>query len=142
MPNEYYNELMKLAKKAFKKDEVPVSAMIVKDGKIIAKAYNTRKNKNNVFNHAEMLVIKKASGKLKDWRLEDCELYVTLKPCSMCEAAIKQSRIKTICYLVDKLDYKKEYNKTKIERTNIRTQSKEYLQYLQAFFQKKRDKTK
>ena len=128
--------------KAAKKDEVPVSAILVKDDHILAKAYNTRKNKKNVCNHAELLVIKKASRKLHDWRLNNCDIYVTLKPCAMCEAAIKQARIKNVYYLIDKLDFKKEYNKTNIEQTNIRTQSQEYLHYFQAFFQKKRDKNK
>ena len=88
MNDKYYNILMKLAKKATKHQDVPVSALIVKNNKIIAKAFNTKEKTNNVCNHAEVLVISKASRKLKDWRLNDCDLYVTLKPCSICENII------------------------------------------------------
>lgn len=140
MEEKYYNLLIDLAKKASKKNEVPVSAIIVKDNKIIAKSYNTRHRKKSVVNHAEILAIEKAAKKLKDWRLDNCDLYVTLKPCSMCESIIKQSRIKKVYYILDKPNEKKEYNKTEFIKANIRTQEQEYSQYLQAFFKKRRDK--
>lgn len=140
MDEKYYNKLIKLCQKAIKKNEVPVSAIIVKNNKIIASAFNTRNNKNSVLNHAEILAINKASKRLKDWRLDECELYVTLKPCNMCESIIKQSRIKQVTYLLDKIDNKKEYYKTKIAQANIRTQEEAYAAYLKAFFQKRRDK--
>ncbi len=140
MEEKYFDILLKLAQKAAKKDEVPVSALITYNNKVIAKAYNTRVSKKNVCNHAEMLVIKKASRKLKDWRLQDCDLYVTLKPCPMCESAIKQARINNVYYLLEKPSSKKEYNKTKFTKANIRTQEQTYAQYLSDFFQKKRDK--
>ncbi len=142
MPEEYYELLLKLAKKAACKDEVPVSAILVKNNKVLAKAYNTRISHHSVCDHAEMLVIKKASRKLHDWRLEDCDVYVTLKPCNMCEAALKQARIKNVYYILDKLPFKKEYNQTNIKQTYVREQQEEYLHYFQAFFQKKRDKMK
>ncbi len=141
MPEKYFQILIKLAEQAYEHDEVPISAILVKDDKIIAKAYNTKESTHNVTNHAEMLVIKKASGKLKTWHLEDCDIYVTLKPCPMCESALKQAHIRNVYYLLDKLDYKKEYTKTKIVKANIRTQKDEYYQYLKGFFQKKRDKS-
>jgi len=84
------------AKKAYKKEEVPVGAVIVKNGKIISRAYNKKENKKDTTNHAEILAIKKASKKLKSWRLTDCEMYVTLEPCSMCAGALIQSRIKKV----------------------------------------------
>ncbi len=140
MPEEYYNILIKLAKKAMSKGEVPVSAIIVNNNKVIAKSSNSRQKKYDVCNHAEINVIKKASKKNKDWRLNNCDLYVTLKPCSMCESIIKQSRIKNVYYLLDKPTEKKEYNKTSFEKQNISTQEKQYSRYLKAFFQKKRDK--
>ena len=118
MNDKYYSILMKLAKKATKHQDVPVSALIVKNNKIIAKAFNTKEKTNNVCNHAEVLVISKASRKLKDWRLNDCDLYVTLKPCSICENIIKQSRIQNVYYLLSKPNNKKEYNKTKFVETN------------------------
>lgn len=140
MDDKFYKILMKLCQKAMKKKEVPVSAIIVKNNKIIASAYNTRNRKKSVLNHAEVLAISKASKRLKDWRLDDCELYVTLKPCSMCESIIKQSRIKKVTYLLNKIDNKKEYYKTEIAQANIRTQEEAYSAYLKAFFQKQRDK--
>lgn len=131
---------MKLAKKATKHQDVPISALIVKNNKIIAKAFNTKEKTNNVCNHAEVLVISKASRKLKDWRLNDCDLYVTLKPCSICENIIKQSRIQNVYYLLSKPNNKKEYNKTKFVETNNSMQKEEYSQYLSDFFKLRRDK--
>lgn len=95
---------LKEAKKAYDKGEVPVGAVIVKDGKIIAKAYNLKEVKNDTTNHAEILAIKKASKKLNSWRLIDCEMYVTLEPCSMCAGALIQSRIKKV--YIGAMDYK------------------------------------
>lgn len=95
---------LKEAKKAYDKGEVPVGAVIVKDGKVIAKAYNLKEVKNDTTNHAEILAIKKASKKLNSWRLIDCEMYVTLEPCSMCAGALIQSRIKKV--YIGAMDYK------------------------------------
>ena len=131
---------MKLAKRASAKNEVPVSAIIVKNDKIISKAFNKREQSHNVLAHAEVIAIKKASKKLKTWRLFDCDLYVTLKPCSICENIIKQSRIRNVYYLIDKPDTKKEYNKTKFSKMNICTYEQMYGLILKNFFQKKRDK--
>lgn len=95
--DEYYmKEALVQAQKAYKKLEVPVGAVIVKDGTIIARAYNQKENKNDTTNHAEILAIKKASKKLKSWRLSGCKMYVTLEPCSMCAGALIQSRISKI----------------------------------------------
>ena len=89
-------EALKEAKKAYKKLEVPVGAVIVKDGEIIARAHNLKETKNDTTKHAEILAIQKASKKLDAWRLEECEMYVTLEPCTMCAGAIINSRIKKI----------------------------------------------
>ncbi len=93
---EFMEEALKEAKKAYKKLEVPVGAVIVKDGKIIAKAYNLKETKSDTTKHAEILAIQRASKILQSWRLLDCEMYVTLEPCSMCAGAIINSRIKKI----------------------------------------------
>ena len=94
---EYYmKQAIKEAEKAYKKLEVPVGAIIVKDGKIIARAYNQKESKTDTTKHAEILAIQKASKKLKSWRLIDCEMYVTLEPCTMCAGAIIHSRIKKV----------------------------------------------
>ena len=94
---EYYmKQALKEAEKAYEKLEVPVGAIIVKDGKIIARAYNQKESKTDTTKHAEILAIQKASKKLKSWRLIDCEMYVTLEPCTMCAGAIIHSRIKKV----------------------------------------------
>ena len=94
---EYYmKEALKEAKKAYKKLEVPVGAIIVKDDKIIARGYNKKESSNNCIMHAEIDAIKKASKALDNWRLNDCEMYVTLEPCVMCAGAIVSSRIKKV----------------------------------------------
>lgn len=92
------SEALKEAKKAYIKKEVPVGAVIVKDGKVIARAHNLREKKKNALAHAEILCINKSCKKLKNWRLEECEMYVTLYPCDMCMGAIKQSRISKVYY--------------------------------------------
>lgn len=89
-------EALKEAKKAYDKLEVPVGAVIVKDGKIISRAHNLKETKYDTTKHAEILAIQKASKKLNSWRLIDCEMYVTLEPCSMCAGAIINSRIKKV----------------------------------------------
>ncbi|MBR3152154.1 MAG: tRNA adenosine(34) deaminase TadA [Clostridia bacterium] len=93
---KFMRQALKEAKKAFDKEEVPIGAVIVKDGKIIARAHNLKETKKNTICHAEILAIQKASKKLDAWRLQDCEMYTTLEPCSMCAGAIINSRIKKI----------------------------------------------
>ena len=96
MQEKFMKEALKEAKKAYDKLEVPVGAVIVKDGKIISRAHNLKETKCDTTNHAEILAIQKASKKLKSWRLLDCEMYITLEPCSMCAGAIINSRIKKV----------------------------------------------
>lgn len=91
--NDFMREALKEAKKAYKKLEVPVGAVIVKNGEIIARAHNLREGKNNSLAHAEILCLQKACKKLNTWRLEGTELYVTLEPCPMCAGALIQSRV-------------------------------------------------
>ncbi len=93
---KFMKEALKEAKKAYNKLEVPVGCVIVKEGKIIARTHNLKETKLDTTKHAEMLAIQKASQKLKAWRLLDCEMYVTLEPCSMCAGAIINSRIKKL----------------------------------------------
>ncbi len=93
-------EFMKLAiEQAQKADgDIPVGAVLVKDGKVIANAYNTREKDNDITSHAEVIAIRKAEQILGNWRLDGCELYVTLEPCPMCGWAILQSRIKSVYF--------------------------------------------
>lgn len=92
----FMQEALKEARKAKNKLEVPVGAIIVKDDKIISRAHNLKEKKQNSIKHAEIMAIEKASKKLKNWRLLDCEMYVTLEPCPMCAGAIINSRIKKV----------------------------------------------
>lgn len=98
MKKEFMSRALLLAKKAYEAGEVPVGAVIVKDGEIIAEGYNMREQKQNALSHAEIECINKACEVLKSWRLDGCELYVTLEPCPMCTGAIINSRIKTVVF--------------------------------------------
>lgn len=89
----FMREAIKQAKKAAALEEVPIGCVIVKENKIIARGYNRRNTQGCTLAHAELIAIRKASRKLRDWRLEDCTLYVTLEPCPMCAGAILQARI-------------------------------------------------
>ena len=89
-------EAYKEATLAYKKGECPIGAVIVKDNKIIAKAHNMKEKNNNPLGHAEVLAIKKATKKLSDWRLNDCDMYVTLEPCAMCSGALILARIRKV----------------------------------------------
>ena len=93
---KFMKEALKEAKRAYDKLEVPVGCVIVKDGKIIARAHNLKESKKDTTKHAEILAIQKASKKLEAWRLLDCDMYVTLEPCSMCAGAIVNSRIRNL----------------------------------------------
>ena len=101
-------ELNKLLDKAIKHNEVPVAALIVYNNKIIAKSYNKVEKNNSLLNHAEINVIKKANKILNNWRLDNCELYITLEPCEMCKSIIKKSRIKKVYYYSKQNEYKTE----------------------------------
>ena len=96
MQEKFMKEALKEAKKAYKKLEIPVGAVIVKDGKIIARGHNLKETKEDTTKHAEIIAIQKASKKLSEWRLIDCEMYVTLEPCAMCAGAIINSRIRNL----------------------------------------------
>lgn len=98
MKDVFMTAALKEAQKAFLEDEVPIGAVIVKDGKIIAKAHNLREKRNIATYHAEIIAIEKACKKLNGWRLDDCELYVTLEPCIMCAGAILNARIKKVYF--------------------------------------------
>lgn len=92
---------IKEAQKAVFEDEVPVGAIAVLDGKVIARAHNNRERTQNAINHAEMLVIQKACKKLNSWRLDGVTLYVTIEPCPMCMGAIINARVPRLVYGAD-----------------------------------------
>ena len=98
MFNKYMNIALDEAKKALEEGEIPVGAVIVKDNIVIAKAHNLREGMQNSLAHAEISAINRACKYLRNWRLEDCDIYVTLEPCPMCCGAILQSRIRNVYF--------------------------------------------
>ena len=140
---KYMIEALKEAKKAFELGEVPIGAVIVKDNKIISRAFNKKESSNLATSHAEILAINKACKKLNNWRLLDCTLYVTVEPCLMCCGAIIQSRIKKVVYgtsneyygVVESID--KTLKKYNIEVENNILQN-ECSNIMKEFFKKRR----
>ena len=142
--NCYMELALKEAYKSYKKGDVPVGAVIVKNGKIIAKAHNLKEKKHNPLMHAEIIAINKASKRLKRWRLDDCELYVTMEPCMMCTGAIIQSRIKKIYYSIENHDFGALKNISQDKKYNIIVDNtmgtNESLNMLKKFFEERRKK--
>lgn len=136
MDEKYIDLALKLAKKAYKNGDVPVGAIIVKNNKIISKAYNKRKKYKNVILHAEILAISKACKKLNTTYLNECILYVTLEPCMMCTGAIIQSHIKKVIYCTDSPKYGYIKNSNINIKNNIKKE--ESVQLLKKFFLNKR----
>lgn len=135
-----YKECINLSKKSIKNNDIPVGAIIVKDGIIISKGFNTREKDDNILGHAEINAILEANKNMNNWNLDGCDMYVTLKPCSMCMEIIKQSRIRNVYYLLDKPSSKKEFSKTKLREITEINYKEEYLAILQNFFKKLREK--
>ena len=96
MEDKYINVALDEAKIAYSLNEVPVGAVVVRNNEVIAKAHNLKRSTNNIMNHAEIISIVEATQYVCDWRLNDCEMYVTLEPCPMCAGALVQSRIKKV----------------------------------------------
>jgi tRNA(adenine34) deaminase len=95
---DFMREALRFATKAYKADEVPIGAVIVRAGKILARAYNQVEMLKDATAHAEMLAITQAEAAVGDWRLNDCELYVTKEPCVMCAGAIVHARLKRVVF--------------------------------------------
>lgn len=96
MKEEFMDLAFFYAKKAYELDEVPIGAVIVKDGEVLSYGFNQKESNQSVLEHAELIAIEEAERKINNWRLDDCDLYVTLDPCPMCASAIKQARIKNV----------------------------------------------
>lgn len=138
MEKYYMNEALKLAKKAFDEDEIPVGAIVVKNGEIIGCGYNQKEKSNNPLKHAEMIAIEEACKYIGDWRLNDCVIYVTLEPCLMCLGAIVETRIEKVVYGAKKFDQMFDI-KNDIDIVGG-VLEKECLSILQEFFKNKRNK--
>lgn len=128
--------ILKEAKKAYAKNEIPVGAVITKNNKIIAKGRNDRQTNHNILGHAEINAIINAEKKIKDWRLDGYDLYVTLEPCEMCETIIKESRIDNVYYLISQKNNK--VNKKCIQISGYDDIKIEYKNLLEDFFKKMR----
>ena len=135
---KYMNEALKLAVNAFEEDEIPVGAVIVKDDQIIGRGYNKKEQTCNPLKHAELIAIEDACKSVGDWRLNDCEIYVTLEPCQMCMGAIVETRIKKVIYGINKSD--QMFNDKKNINIIGGVLEDECLEILQKFFQNKRNK--
>jgi len=141
MEKKYLEKLLELADQAYEKEEAPISAIIVYKNEIIAEAYNERNSSNSTISHAEIKTIEIANQKLKSWRLNNCTMYVTMKPCEMCEKVIKEARIDKVFYLVEREENKKQYNKTEfIKNESLRDDKliKNYKNLLTNFWKNKR----
>ena len=147
----YMRAALELACEAEKLQEVPIGAVVVKDGRIIGRGYNRRELDKNPLAHAELMAIQAASSTLGGWRLEGCDLYVTLEPCPMCAGAIVQSRLNRVIYGTEdpKAGYAGSlYNVLQDERLNHQTEiiagvlKEECQQLLKAFFKQLRERKK
>ena len=148
--NQKYIELALLeATKAYNCGEIPIGAVIVKNNKVVSKGYNKKEKCKLVTKHAEIIAIEKASKKIKNWRLDECDIYVTLDPCPMCASAIKQARISNVysCLsnlnsdnnnIIDKILYSTDINKRVNLYSNI--EKEKSLELLKKFFQIQRNK--
>jgi len=137
MTEKIIETMYKEAVKAYKKGEIPVGALITKNNKIIAKSHNNRQKKHNLLGHAEINCILEAEKRIKDWRLEECEMYVTLSPCSMCEAIIEESRLKKVHFLVKQPNYNEKNSKI-VQISDQNNQKEEYEKLLKNFFERLR----
>lgn len=140
MEKEFINKIYDLAKMSNDNDEVPVGAIIVRNNVIIGEGINNRESSKSVIGHAEINAIENACSNLGDWRLDECEMYVTLYPCMMCMGAILESRIRKVYYLCDK----RNVCENKIALNNVfkldnEIMEKKYLNLLRLFFENKRN---
>lgn len=139
MEEKYLKILEKLSKKAYKKNDIPVSAILIRNNKIIAKAYNKKNILKNPMMHAEIICLTRAYKKLKRWNLNDCILYVTLEPCDMCKNIIQESRIDNVFFILNRGECTNKYTKTKYEQKYVNN-SKIFSDLLTVFFTKIRKK--
>ena len=139
--DNYIDKIIELAKVAFNNDDIPVGAIIVKNNEIIGEGFNTRNSFKSVIGHAEIDAIEMACKHTGDWRLDDCEMYVTLSPCMMCTAAIMESRLKKVYYLCDRTNVCFKTDRfINLKKISAVDKCNEYTELLQLFFENKRNK--
>ncbi|MBR6073368.1 MAG: nucleoside deaminase [Bacilli bacterium] len=134
--NKYIDVLIELAKSAEQVGDIPIGAIVVKNNEIIGEGFNNRIITNDPTGHAEVNAIKDACNKLGDWRLSDCDLYVTLEPCDMCMEIIQESRIQNVYYLLENKE-KHKYKRTNVYILNdVDNYKEKYKEKLSNFFDK------
>jgi tRNA(adenine34) deaminase len=131
--NNFIDEIIKEANISLSNKDIPIGAIVVKDGNIIGRGHNERVDVPDVTNHAEIMAIREAEKAINDWRLDGCDLYVTLYPCDMCLEVIKAARVDNIYYLLDK-DNKNKYEGTVINKLINNEIEEEYKEKLSTFF--------
>ena len=140
MDNYFVEKIYELAKQSYELDEIPVGSIIVRNNEIIGFGVNSRVRKKSVIGHAEINAIEGACKVVGDWRLDDCEMYVTLLPCLMCTGAILESRIKKVYYLCDRTNVCVDTSRyLNIEKINNTEYEEKYLNLLRLFFENKRN---
>lgn len=139
MEEKIIQKLFKLANKSLKKNEFPVSAIIYDNDKIISVGYNIRNKSKKTIDHAEIIAITKANKKLKTWNLQGKNMIITLEPCPMCTAVIKEARLDNVYYIIPRYQYKKAYKKTLFKEYNTNLPEKQkYINDISSFFNNKR----
>ncbi len=139
MNKKLLKTLFKLANKSLQNDEFPVAAIIYDENGIISCGYNKRNASNLTTDHAEIIAISKANKKLQTWNLQHKCMLVTLEPCDMCKAVIKEARLKEVNYLVPRYKYKKQYKGTIFNFVETNSEQKDkYLNDIKHFFDNKR----
>ena len=140
MRESYVKKIYDLARKSYDIDEIPVGAIIVKNGEIISEGINSREKMNSVVGHAEINAIEEACKVIGDWRLDECEMYVTLLPCMMCSGAILESRVKKVYYLCDRTNVCFDtVGYINVEKISNSEYEEKYLNLLKLFFENKRN---
>ena len=138
---KYVDEIIELAKKAYNNNDIPVGAIVVRNNMIIGRGFNKRNMHNSVIGHAEIEAIEEACRCIGDWRLDDCDIYVTLLPCMMCTGAIVESRIRKVYYLCNRTNVCFKNNEyLNLEKIDNVEKCDEYLKILQLFFENRRNK--
>jgi tRNA(adenine34) deaminase len=137
---KYVEIIYDLAMESFENDEIPVGAVVVKDDSVIGVGINSREKLHSVIGHAEINAIEEACKFIGDWRLDGCEMYVTLMPCMMCSGAILESRIKKVYYLCQRTNVRFDSGVVvPMEKIDDVDFEEKYLKMLQLFFENKRN---
>ena len=131
--NNYIDEMLKEAEISYNNLDIPIGAIVVKDGVIIGRGHNDRVNTPDVTNHAEIIAIREAEKHINDWRLDGCDLYVTLYPCDMCIEVARASRLDNIYFLLER-DNKNKFNSTVINQVVDDVSRETYKNMLSTFF--------